>query len=204
MKAYHLLFAAIAFLAILVIPAASQPKRAGTIALVNGRVIVTSRGVTFPAEPGSPVYEGDRIRSFNPGKAKIVFTDDTIINIGRDTEFEIKTASFSLFRRDSSFDVFRGRFKVAVGKLFTGTSQFELRTPTVVTGVRGTVFWGDTELDAMCALQGEIEVTPVSNPSARQYLKDGQCAAGYKGGNPAAISPTAEAVRGYIDEVTPE
>ncbi len=183
---------------------AAPPKRAGTVALVNGQVIITSGAKTFPAEPGSPVQEGDKIKAFNPAKAKIVFADDTIINIGHDTEFTVKTARFSLDKRESFFDFAKGRFKVAVGKFFTGSSDFTLKTQVVVAGVRGTVFWGDTDVDAMCTLNGEIEITPVLNEGAKRSLKAGECVAEFKAGKATPISPTAEAVKGYIDEVTPQ
>jgi len=183
---------------------AAPPKRAGSVALVNGQVIITSGSKTFPAEPGSPVYEGDRIKAFNPAKAKIVFADDTIINIGHDTEFTVRTARFSLDKRESFFDFAKGRFKVAVGKFFTGSSDFTLKTQVVVAGVRGTVFWGDTDVDAICTLNGEIEITPVLNESAKRTLKAGECVAEFKAGKATPISPTAEAVKGYIDEVTPQ
>ncbi len=207
MKYRNLLAAVLAAITVIAFPAqpeAAPSRRVGSVALVNGQVIVTSGQRTFPAEPGSPILEGDRIRSFKPGKAKIVFADDTVINIGHETEFTVKKAYFSLDRRESFFDVARGRFKVAVGKFFTGGSDFKLSTPAVVAGVRGTVFWGDTDVDAMCTLNGEIEITPVLNESAKRTLKAGECVAEFKAGKATPISPSAEAVKGYIAEVTPE
>jgi len=184
---------------------AAPRKRIGSVALVNGQVIILSGGVTFPAEPGSPLYEGDVVRSYNPGKAKIVFPDDSIINIGRDTEFKVRKAHFDLDKRESAFEFARGRFKVAVGKVFTAsTNLFRVSTPTFVAGVRGTVFWGDTDLDAFCTLEGEVETYAVSNEGVKKSLTAGSCVAGMKGGAMNPISPTGEAVKGYIEEVTPE
>ncbi len=185
-------------------PAAAARTRAGTVGMVNGRVVVISGKITFPAEPGSPIHEGDQIRSFNPGKAKIVFADDTVLNIGHDTELAVSVAKFSLDRRESFFDVLRGRFKVAVGKFLTGPTDFKLRTPTVVAGVRGTVFWGDTEIDALCALEGTVEITPTSNAAAARTLGAGDCAAKLKEGQASPITPSAEELKNYVAEVTPE
>jgi len=181
----------------------ATPGRVGVIAIVNGQVFITSGTKTFKAKPGSLIHEGDKVRALNPAKAKIVFIDDTVINIGRDTEFTVTKSLFSLDRRIANFDFSKGRFKVAVGKFPSGASEFKVKTPNAIVGVRGTVFWGDTNLDAICTLEGEVEVTPLSNESAARPLKAGECAAEFKAGRAIPLTPTAEALKGYMDEVTP-
>lgn len=103
--------------------------------------------------------------------------------------------------RSARLRVLAGTFKIAIAKLISGKTDYEIRTPTAVIGVRGTVVWGDVAIDAVCSLDGKVEVRSLADPEAAE-LTAGQCVRQMGRGAPQRHTPTAAELEGYLKAVT--
>ena len=184
----------------------SHPSRAadsGWVARLNGAPTVTRAGSIASLKVGDSVQVGDVIETDADSKVKILLVDDSVLDIGAQSRVALDALSMEPSRRVARIDVTLGRFKLAVAKFFGGASDYEIRTPTAVAGVRGTVLWGDTVLDAICALDGTIEVRTIQATTSRQ-LGAGACLQRFATGKPQPLKPSAADLAAYLKAVRVE
>lgn len=112
--------------------------------VVKGEVSVESKKTgTFKAKVSSKVYAGDIVTTGIEGRAKIVMSDRNVLNISTDTKLTINK-----YENDSTtgvknvdIDLSKGKLRSNVEQKYDGEkSQFLIKTPTAVAGVRGTQF----------------------------------------------------------------
>ncbi len=177
----------------------------GVVSLVNGTATSTFNGKVFKLEIGSQIYIGDQLQTGPSGRLKVVLNDDTVVNLGSSTNFAVDEFSLKGGTRKVTLAVKAGRFLASISKWFGEDSDWQMRTPAAVAGVRGTTLWGDTEVDAICALYGTIEVKSKSGGDATNVrLEQGHCASKMKEGKTDALEPTPEQVQKYLSEVLPK
>lgn len=183
------------------------PAQAGseiaTVGDMTGYVAMEREEKTYRLATGVPLYTGDMIKTGGEGKTRLLLKDDSVVSIGPETEFRLEKLEI---REDGgrsfSFEALVGRFKVHVAKWFLGGSNGIIATPTATAGVRGTVVWGDTELDAICALEGEVELKPRKSPENARQMTTGDCYTNLEAGKPKALEPSPEQLKAYLDQVT--
>ncbi len=183
-------------------PASAAAGEAGLVARVNGAPTVQRAGKTELLKRGSSVFTGDVIETDASAKAKILLADDSVLAIGPKSRVNLSELAVDPKGRSVRLQVLAGRFKIAIIKFFGGRTDYEIRTPTAVAGVRGTVLWGDTDLDAICALEGNIEVRPRTGAGAPAQLSTGECVSQMATGKTAPLKPTADELAAYLREVT--
>jgi hypothetical protein len=210
-----LLFLCLAFSSAEVVAAAApRPKplpkvrpgaSVGVVSVVNGSATSTFGNKVYKLEVGSQIFLGDVLTTANDGRLKVVLDDDTVVNLGAATVFSVDQFSLKGGERKVSLAVKAGRFLASVAKWFGSASDWQVDTPAAVAGVRGTTLWGDTDVDAICALYGSIEVKSKSGGDATNVKLDaGKCAAGMKGGKTDPLAPSADQVAKYLGEVLPK
>jgi hypothetical protein len=183
-------------------PGTGAADEAGIVVRVNGTPSLRRGDQTEALRRGAPVHSGDVIETDGSSKAKIILLDDSVLAIGPKSRVGIDEFVLDSKGRTARLQVLGGRFKLAILKLFGGRTDYEVRTPTAVAGIRGTVLWGDTELDAICALDGNIEVRPRTGAGAAAQLGGGECVTQMRDGKTAPLKPTAEELAGFLREVT--
>ncbi|MDX2169581.1 MAG: FecR family protein [Deltaproteobacteria bacterium] len=174
---------------------------AGLVAGINGTPTVTRAGQSLPLTRGATVAVGDTIVTAAGAKVKILLADDSVLAIGPGSQVVLDELALAPQSRAAKLRVLAGRFKLAIAAWLTGSSRFEVETPTAVAGVRGTVLWGDTELDAICALHGTIEVRPRQGGSPAT-LSAGQCVTDMADGKTAPLKPSPAELAAYLRQVT--
>jgi hypothetical protein len=184
------------------LPTAAVAGEAGLVARINGAPTVQHAGKTELLKRGSSVITGDVIETDASSKAKILLADDSVLAIGPKSRVNVSDLVLDSSGRTVRLQVLAGRFKIAITKFFGGQTDYEIRTPTAVAGVRGTVLWGDTDLDAICALEGNIEVRPRTGAGAPARLSTGECVSQMAAGKTAPLKPSAEDLAAYLKEVT--
>ena len=184
------------------LPIAAAAGEAGLVARINGAPTVQHAGKTELLKRGSSVMTGDVIETDASSKAKILLTDDSVLAIGPKSRVNVSDFALDSNGRTVRLQVLAGRFKIAIAKFFGGQTDYEIRTPTAVAGVRGTVLWGDTDLDAICALEGNIEVRPRTGAAAPARLGTGECVNQMAAGKTAPLKLSAEEMAAYLKEVT--
>lgn len=122
---------------------AAAQSEAGTVAAVAGTLQVHRAGSWQSASIGVPIFVGDRLRTGSSDRAKIVLADDSVLDIGPDTEVTLDTQIFERPRHR-----FQSLLRLAKGKIRAWVSdyyrepraRYEVETPTAIIGVRGTEF----------------------------------------------------------------
>ncbi len=183
-------------------PAASAARNAvGIVGGTSGKVTLERDGKAYTPKTGNRVHRNDRVVTGKDGKLRILFADDSVLTVGPRSRVEL--AQYSL-AADRSFTirVLTGRFRMSVAKWFLGQTEGKVEMKTAVAGVRGTVLWGDTELDAVCALAGSIVLAPASAPEREAALTAGQCRSEMRDGRLTPLEPTPEQLRAFLAEVT--
>jgi hypothetical protein len=123
--------------------AAQAPAPAGTVAALQGRAEAQPGGqATWRAlATGKDVFPGERLRTGEASRLKLLMRDDSVVTLGPKSELTID----QLVVRDGGGTSRLGAVVGAVRAVVTdryGTkgSSFEMKTPTAVAGVRGTGF----------------------------------------------------------------
>jgi hypothetical protein len=192
---------AAALLVQLGLAAAALATDAGWVAGINGAPTITRAGKTEPLKRGDAVRVGDRIDTGEATKVKVLLADDSVLAIGPRTQLTIDELALGGDRRKGRLRVLFGRFKLAIADWLNGPSDYQVDTPTAVAGVRGTVLWGDTQLDTICALRGHVEVRTVRG-DATTTLEAGHCVTDMGKGEVVPIVPSREDLDKYLREVT--
>ncbi|HYC53682.1 MAG TPA: FecR family protein [Candidatus Binatia bacterium] len=116
---------------------------AGQVVSMEGTVEIGRDNVFTAATVGSPVRVGDTIRTGNPGRARILFQDDSVLNVGDGSVLSIDE---SVFNPDegtisSMIRLFQGKVRALVSEYYgDSAASYRIATPTSVSGVRGTEF----------------------------------------------------------------
>ena len=108
---------------------------------LEGQAIVLRDGETKAATVGMEIKVGDVVKTDRDGSAALIFSDDTIITMGPQTELAVEDYLFEPLEGRLGFvaKILRGTISYLSGqieKLSPGTVQ--LKTPAATIGVRGT------------------------------------------------------------------
>jgi hypothetical protein len=129
--------------AMLLSAAVARGQEVGTIAALEGTVEIGRTGTWSAAVLGAAVQQGDTVRTGTPGRARIVFQDDSVITIADASEVTIDESTF-----DPNAGIARKLLRLGIGRIRAIVSEyykeprakFEIETTTAVIGVRGTEF----------------------------------------------------------------
>jgi hypothetical protein len=124
-------------------PAAASAQGIGTVASMDGAADIERGGVATPVRIGTVVDLGDVLRTSSAGRLRLVFQDDTVLAVGRDTEIVIAQPIFDPRRpgQSSLLRLRRGRIRVLVDDRYRQQGAvYEVETPTGLARVRGTEF----------------------------------------------------------------
>jgi len=179
------------------------PLRAETIGVVAdliGEARVEREGKLYRLYIGVPLSRGDKVSTLENAKIRILLKDESVLSMGPKTTVDLAELNIQSEERSFSLRVLVGRFKLQVAQWFYGPTRGSVETPTAIAGVRGTTLWGDTERDAICALEGKIEVS-LKDQKEKKNLKEGECVSRMREGRLQPLKPTPEELKTYLDEV---
>jgi FecR-like protein len=136
-----------------------------TVAAVLGTLQIERAGTSQSAGLGVPVFVGDRLKTGVGDRASIVFQDDSVLNLGPETELVIDTQVFEAPKRryESLLRLIRGTIRNLVSEYYVEPkAYYEIETPTAVVGVRGTEFitryYTDAEVTEVVGIAGDVNV----------------------------------------------
>jgi hypothetical protein len=183
---------------------AARASEAAWVARVNGTPTVQRGGTSAPLQRGDTLQRGDVIDTDERSKVKILFADDSVLDVGPRSHLSVDEFVLDADNRSVRLQVLVGRFKIAIAKFFGAHSDYEIRTATAVAGVRGTVLWGDTDLDTICALEGTITVRSLKTSRTPARVAAGHCVGQMSAGRTTPLKPSAHDLAAYLKEVTLE
>jgi hypothetical protein len=145
---------------------AQAPSEVGTVAAVVGRLEIERGGSWRDANVGAAVFVGDRLRTGAKDRGKVVFADDSVLDVGSDTEITIDKLVFDppAHRFQSLLRLAKGRIRAWVSEYYQEPrARYEVETPTAIAGVRGTefivIFNLGTSSTEIIGISNAVEVT---------------------------------------------
>jgi hypothetical protein len=143
----------------------------GTVTTVMGKAYVTSAGSqeVILVKKGAETHFLDTYETKSKSRLKILFEDDSIINLGENSKILITEDLYDPGQNQRSrvIDMASGSMRVLVGKGFLSKgSKFEVHTPTAMAAARGTYFtaWvsdGKSGLTSgVLVIEGDVDVVP--------------------------------------------
>ena len=119
----------------------------GKITAIKGDASVLRDSKSIPLNLGFILKQKDKITTGKNTRVQIIFKDNTIISLGKESSFDIGEYSFDdkdPSKAKMSFKVAKGIFKSITGKIGKiNPSKFKLKTKSATIGIRGTTFFGD-------------------------------------------------------------
>jgi len=105
----------------------------------NGKIIRNNQ--ILPAKIGMKLEQKDSIKTSNDTKMQIVFKDDTVITIGKNSEVKVSDYVFDNQNSKANFRLSHGIMKTLTGKIGKiAPKRFRVRTKNASIGIRGTYF----------------------------------------------------------------
>lgn len=145
-------------------------QEVGTVAVAQGTAEIGRAGAATPAEVGMPVMRGDELRTGSPGQLRVVFQDDSVLNLADDTRIVVDEQVFApeQGRFWSTVRMLQGKVRAAVSNYYRQPgAAYELETPTAVAGVRGTMFAvaydTSTQTTEVVGIDGYVEVRSLAD-----------------------------------------
>jgi len=124
----------------LIIPYSTFAAAVGEFTWVIGNVKQTREKKVIRPVVKSPIELKDLIITEGASSATMVFSDDSTIRLSENTKLEIKEFLFKDKSRRGIFSLAIGKLTADVRKYIGGDNIFEVNSPTVAVGVRGTGF----------------------------------------------------------------
>jgi hypothetical protein len=119
----------------------AQTSVATFVSLVGGvEVQRDGKGEWQPATLGGEVYSADAVRSAAGAFAKLLFTDQSVINLGPASQLSIEWSVSSKGPRRVVFHLAQGAILALASGYGAETARFEVETPTALARVQGTQF----------------------------------------------------------------
>jgi len=116
----------------------------GAVTRISGEVRITTRGanIAHKATINEIIGEGDRIETGEDGMIEIKFDNGNAINLKPNTNLVIVRLVI-----DPKTEEYENLFEVSMGKVrarienLKGGSSFKIKTPTAISGARGTIMY---------------------------------------------------------------
>lgn len=143
-------------------PAVAANSVATVVALQG--VLEVQRGKAWAAlGTAEEVERGAHLRTAAGTRAKLLFQDDTVVDLGAASEISIETFDSQPGKRQALLRLSKGKLHAWVGEQYKASkARFEIETPTAISGVRGTemivIYSPETELTEVIGLSDTVQV----------------------------------------------
>jgi len=141
----------------------------GKVAVSKGDVFIIRGAEKLSAKSGFELIESDIVQTAENARAQIVFNDDTVVSIGKASEFQVEEFLYEegagAEKQKASFKALKGAFKTITGHIGKiAPKKFNIQSRTATIGIRGTHLLGkiSVESDKIACTHGAIGVTSLA------------------------------------------
>ncbi len=124
-----------------------------TVVALRGTVVAQGKsGAARNLSLKSQIFQEDVLKTDKAGQLQIMFTDSSIISLGRDSEMKIAEYRWQPEQKDGALktQVKEGTFRVMGGALAKDAPQnFKTETPTATIGIRGSMYAFKSTADSL-------------------------------------------------------
>ena len=188
-------------------PAPTGTKAGSITALLPLANIVrgpAKQEVTAVAKKGDDVVWNDLVRTDKGGRARITLLDQSILSVG--SQAELRILKHDPKSQQTSIEVGYGRVRMEVTPVTRQGGSFEIKTPTAVAGVIGTVFGIDSAIGAttFLCLSGTVMVgSNDPNVPGQVPCTAGMAAVVSTGKAPATRPATQQEIQQFVQDTEP-
>jgi len=133
----------------------------GKVSAVVGDAFVDRKDSKITAKVGTIIEEKDIVLTKNNSKVQLVFKDNTVITIGKNSALDISEYVYDTKNPSNSktdFNFFKGAFKTITGNIGKiNRDKFKLRTKSATIGIRGTTILANEQ--TVTCLSGAVRIT---------------------------------------------
>ena len=145
--------------------------RRGVITYLEGPVQVKKSGETqwTPARPNMILGENDQIKVLAQSRAELILDNQSVMRLSENTALTIQKLEKekTTGKENTRMGISLGRVWVKVSKLFNPASRTDVKTPTVIAGVQGTIYQLSVAGDQSTTIQVYEGAVNVYNPFPR-------------------------------------
>jgi hypothetical protein len=141
----------------------SPVPAAGQITRMIPDVQIARASLQAAAAISAPVYWNDELRSGPTGRAHVVLTDGSLLNLGSNSA--LRVLQHDAQAQQTSLELAVGRMRGQVLKLSRPGGKFEIRTPVGVAGLVGTDFYllATSDFTELIVFEGAVSFTTFSS-----------------------------------------
>lgn len=140
------------------------PKHIGELKIAKGRVFKDMQGSLTPVKEGTKFYKSDRIVTEEKSYVKILMVDDSLFNIGPNSEIKFEDFTYSdKTNRTMLISLIKGQLRGQV-KNKAKEGDLTIKTKLAVMGIRGTELFinhqtlKSLEVSEFALTEGKVEV----------------------------------------------
>lgn len=116
------------------------------------------------------IFKGDQLRTVAESRCEIKLSDGSIIRIGENSVFDFGESNLSKYSRQVDASLKKGRIWANVTKTFAAANKFEVKSPTAVCAIRGTIYRMDADSTTRVGVyEGKVDIGPTTD--LRQQLQ---------------------------------
>ena len=178
----------------------SLNARVGKIVTSKGEVIVNRENQKIQAKAGFRLFKSDKITTGKYARAQIVFADNTIISLGKNSTILVSEYFYEVGSKPkATFTFASGSFNIISGKISKlNQREYKLKTKFASIDIRGTILGLDlNENDEVyMVFEGKIIV---NNDSKQTFLKSGKIVT-YKSGTLQRVQTMSRKTKELFDK----
>ena len=115
------------------------------------------------AKLNQSVYDADIIRTASESRCEVTLSDKSVVRIGENSEFVFSDVTVQEYKKNINSELKKGKIWLNVKTLHDTKSTFQVKTPTAVCAVRGTIYRVDSDSSTTCLVyDGAVDVGPAS------------------------------------------
>ncbi len=157
--------------AVFCLPAIAGPE-IGKITRLKGRVTIHRNGakIGVSATNGMDIQQNDAIKTKAKAYVRFRLSDGSIMTLGEKAELTLDSFTYNpeKKKRRAFFNIALGKLRVFANRMLKyRDNRFQIKTPTAVAGVRGTVFmvWVESpDVTRIACFDSAVEVASVIKP----------------------------------------
>ncbi len=145
----------------------------GNVVSVTGNAVIARQGRVFVPSTGSDVYSSDTVTTDSTGHLRILFIDNSVINIGPGSTINMERYESSPSRRQVLLSMLKGKARFLISKVSNILNAYDIKTVTAIIGIRGTEFIIDIpgeDSTKLYVLDGSVNLGNAQQPTATTIL----------------------------------
>ncbi len=124
----------------LLIPTIAFAYPIGNVVSFTGQIWIKRNGKVFIPSIGTAILRNDTALTGTDGRMRILFVDNSVINIGSNSEINMAHYESTPSKRNVLLSMIKGKVRFFISKVTNIFNTYDIHTITAIIGIRGTNF----------------------------------------------------------------